>query len=804
MDALLQDLKFSVRALLTRGSGGVLAIVTLALGIAACTAMFSVVDSVLLQPLDLRDPERVVNVYPTNPQWDGMAGFEDFAERGSFSYPELEDIWREGNDVLDGLAMTYAGGATLRPPGGEPERIRVAYTTPDYLGRILGVVPMMGRVFVREDAFEQPDSVVLSEEFWREHFDSDPTIVGQAMPLGGRPWTVVGVVPAGTAFNDEVPAAWVVIKPWENRGDHRTHAIARLAEGVSLERARTELSAILAANEPANHGGHAVSILPRQTELVRGVRGALLLLLGAACLLLVIAITNVAALLVGRMLDRQSEISVRSAMGATRFRLLRQLATESLVLSAVASLLGIGLAALALRGLVLIAPAGLPRIGEVSMNPRVMVGSLVLAAVAGLLAGIVPGLLLSANSLRSGLAGSRTVTSQRAWLQNGIAVAQITMATMLLLGGGLLARTVSELGQAEVGFAIDELVSFRVSLPSSSFRDHETTSEDNSRDPYAEIARELETLPGVRGVALTTVLPLSPARGNNDLEPKGYTGNDELLAERRFVSAGFFEVAGIELVEGRDFTDEDNRLGTPGTMIISESLARHVYPGESALGREIVYWGANSTTVVGVAADQRDEGLREVTRFAFYVPRTQANQRHASFMVRTDKPQTILPSLRGSVRSVEPGAALMDLELMTNRIRTELDQEIYRARLAGLLALLATLFSIMGIYGVTARSVVSRTREFGIRKALGAVDREVMLRVVRQAVGLGLVGGLLGLGAAYPVSKIISSQLWGVEFIDPTTLIAVAAILAVGSILAALGPGRRAGGVDPVSALRSE
>lgn len=807
MDSLSRDFKFGVRSLFRNRSTSAIAVTTFGLGIAACTAMFSVVNAVLLRPLPFPEPDRVMQVYSTNPALRTSPGFEGFAERGSFSYPELEDIWRANPDVLDGFAMAYTGGGTLRPPEGRPERVRVGVTTPDLLGRIMRVVPTLGRVFVAGDNQENPDAAVLGESFWRTRFGSDPDIVGRTILLGDRTLDIVGVVPAGTRIQGDVPDVWTILQPWENRGDHRTSAIARLAPGVTPEQASQALSAITLANVPPEHSMHRVNVFPRQSEMVRGVRAPLVMLAAAAFVLLLIASANVAALLVGRMLDRQGELSVRVALGAGRGHLFRQILTETLVLAGTGAMLGVVLSALALRGLELIAPPGVPRLDEVTLDTTVLLVSVGISLLAGLFAGVIPALTLGSSSGRASLARSRDMSAGRARLQGAVVIAEIAMATVLLVGGGLLARTVTALGEADPGFAIRELLSFDVSVPAEPATEREVTPGDEAappRDRLANLKREIESVPGVEGVARTSVLPLSASRSNNGLVFEGFQSEDAIIAERRFVSGDFFDVAGIRIVEGRAFDEGDDRPDAPGRMIISEGLARHVWPGESAIGKRVTYWGDRETTVVGVAADQRDEALRETTAWAFYVPRRQAGQLAGSFMVRAANPRRVLNDVRQRIRQVEPAAAIIGLQPMTELAAAEMAEETYRARLAILFAGLATLFSIMGIYGVTARAVAARTKEFGIRKALGARDGLIMRQVLGRAGRLAVAGGVLGLLLAFLVTRWVEGLLWGVSRTDPLTLLAVAGTLTLGALLAAWGPGRRAGRLDPATALRAD
>ncbi|MDX1396258.1 MAG: ADOP family duplicated permease [Gemmatimonadota bacterium] len=804
LDTLLQDLRFALRSLRRNLTTATLAIGTFGLGIAACAAMFSVVNAVLLRPLPYPEPERLVNVYPTNPQWVSTPGFD--AARGSFSYPELEDLWRDGTHVFDGLAMSYPSGATLRTGDGPPERITVGMTTPDLLGPVLLTNPVLGRLFASDDPLMNPNVIVLGEEYWRSRFGGDAAVIGRTLDISNRPTRIIGVVPAGTRLFSTVPDAWSLIAPWQNRGDHRTSAVARLAAGVTPEQAALELGRIMLANVEPQHAPHEVTVLPRQAEVVRAIRTPVLILAGAAFLLLLIASANVAALLVGRMFDREGELAVRRALGASRWRVTRQIVTESVVFGLGGAAVGVLGSGLALRGLELIAPVGVPRLDEATLDVSVLLFAVLIAIAAGIAAGVIPGLAVQSFERQRQVARSRPMGAGRSRLQGAVVVAEIAMATVLLVGGGLLARTVAALGSADAGFAIEELASFDVSLPEIPPAEPAADGQTPPvRDRFADIAREVEALPGVEGVAITSVLPLTPGRGNNGLVPDGYDfGRGQIIAERRFVSANFFDIAGIRIVDGRGFEPDDDRTDAPGRMVISRSLASYIWPGESAVGRRITYWGERETTVIGVAEDQRDEELREVTQWAFYVPRVQAGQPGGSFMVRAANPGSVLPAIRDRVQQAEPGTAVVALQPMSDLIEGEIAEERYRARLAILFAVLATAFSILGIYGVTARAVASRTREFGIRKALGAEDRRIAGQILRRAIGLAALGGVAGLVLAWIVTRWVESLLWGVERTDPLTLVAVSATLAVGAAIAAWGPGRRVRKLSPVDALRTE
>jgi putative ABC transport system permease protein len=805
MDMLLQDVRYAWRSLLRRPATTTLALLTFGLGIAASTAMFSVVYAVLLKPLPYPASESIVSVYTTNAEFAGHPTLGFAAERGSFSHPELRALRENGGDMLEGLAFVLSGGAVLYD-GEEPERIALGYTDVDLFGRILRVSPLHGRTFDEEDARADARVILLMEDFWRSRYGADPGVVGGTMRLADVPYTIIGVLPQRAAPVGYDVAGWQLITPEENWGNHWTHLIGRLRSGVTPEQASARLSAVLAGALPADHGAHGVNVLPRLAEETRGVRGALWLLALASVLLLAVACGNVAALLVGTAIDRQQELAVRAALGAERGRLIRQLLTESAVLGGGAALIGVLLAAGATRALVLLAPAGVPRIAEATIDARALAFAVVVALGCGVLFGLVPALGYSRTDLRRSMGNAtRGSTGDRGRVQGIVVVAELALATVLLVGAGLLARTVLALNAVDVGFAASETLAFGLSIPTS--RLIEQDASDSTRLAavdafYRRALEEMDALPGVRGVAITSNLPLSPDRGNNDVQLEGYDA--AIVAERRFVSPNYFDVLGIRIVEGRAFTDGEDRPDAAGTIVISEGLARRAWPNESALGKRVTYWGGE-TTVVGVAADVRDESVESGTTYAFYVPRRQAGQLSGRFVVRADvDPVSLVPAIRGRARAVHSGVAVLNVQPLTELVADEIAGQRYRARLIFVFATLAAIFSLMGVYGVTARNVAARTRELGIRMALGARRDGILGIVLGQALRLAALGAVLGIVASFAATRGIEAYLFGVERTDPVTLVTIALLIGGASVLAALAPGLRAARVDPMRALRSE
>lgn len=807
METLLQDLRYAVRAVLRRPAVTALAVTTLALGIAASTAMFSVVNAVLLKPLPYEDPGQLVSVYTRNDEFAGHPTLGFAAERGSFSGPELRVLREEGRDVLSGLAMVFWGGTGTMYGTGEPERLSLARTTPDLFDKVLRTRPIAGRVFNEEDERTRANVVLLEEGFWRRRFDADAGVIGTSIQLGDTPYTIIGVIPRATSLPHARADAWVTEFLSNEWGNHMTAAIGRLQPGVSAEQGSARLSALLAGAVPAGHSQHGVNLFPRQEDDTRSVRGPLMLLALASLVLLAVACGNVAALLVGAAIDREQELAVRAALGAGRRRLVRQMLTESTLLGLAAAALGLLLALLVTRGLVLIAPQGVPRINEAVIDGTALIFAVVVAIVCGILFGLVPALGFSRTDLRRSMTiTTRSVAGTRSRIQGAVVVAELALATVLLVGAGLLARTLLALSTVDTGFAATETLSVRVSIPNSRIVD--SNAPDSVRAGavdqfYLRLADEMGALSGVTGVAITSNLPLSGDRGNNDVQLEGF--DESIVAERRFVSANYFAVMDIAIVEGRAFTADDDRAGAPGVIIISEGLARRAWPSESAVGKRFGYWGGDNNVIVGVAADVRDEEMHSGTSFAFYAPRRNAGQYWGTFVLRTTvDPVSLVPSLRERLRSLHPDLVIASAEPLTNLVSEQIASERYRARLILVFSLLAAIFSLMGIYGVTARNVAARTREMGIRVALGARQQGILRLVVGQAVRLGVLGAMIGIVLSFVATRGLEAYLWGVQRTDALTLITIAMALAGASVLAALAPGIRAARIDPIEALRAE
>jgi predicted permease len=529
-------------------------------------------------------------------------------------------------------------------------------------------------------------------------------------------------------------------------------------------------------------------------------------LLMASFLLLVVACGNVAALLIGAGIDRERELAVRSAMGASRTRIVQQLLLESTVLAAIGTVGGIVMATVIMDALVLLAPAGLPRLDAVSLNGTVLSFSILASLAAGIGFGSIPAFSLSSFNLARSFGARGTSLAGRLRLQSAVVVGELMLATLLLVSGALLARTVSALNQVDPGFDAEGLLAVTVATPYQRFNTGDADADRGSLDSYFQrIIDEVEALPGVQSVATSYIIPLSGDRGNNNVTPEGWSDPDtEPIAERRLISTNYFETMHMDLVAGRAFEATDDDMNAPSVVIISEGLAELAWPGEDAIGKRLDYWD-HQATVVGVAANVRDETLEGPTELAYYAPVRQNGAIQGSLLIRSNGGAgTLVPAVRERIWSVDPDLPITRTVTMEELLTTAVSEQRYRARLIGVIAALAGIFSVMGIYGVTSRSVARRTREIGIRLALGAARSRVHAIVTLQAMRLALFGVILGLASAAALGSVFDGFLWGVSRFDPLTMVVVAIGLPLTAAIAALQPAHRATRVDPIVALREE
>lgn len=808
MDNLRSDLAFAFRSFGRRPGLFFVAVVTLCLGIGSSTAMFSVIDSVLLRPLDYPEPDQIHAVYPSWPELQSHPTLGDLAMRGTWSWPELWLV-AEQQEVFERFAGYASAEVTLHADEGRPERIPVGVASPQLLP-MLGADTRLGRLFDETDGAGGADVVLLAFETWRDRFGGDPDVIGRTLLINDRGREVVGVLGEGFELVGVEARVWLPragSSTDPGMGNHgRTRALGRLAEGVTPDQARDEVARIL-GSLPPSHGLHGATVEPLHAELTRDVRPVLLVMLASAGLLLLVSCGNVAAILLGAGIDREQELAVRGAIGASRSRIAQQLLTESAILALAGALGGVAVASLTTRALTFLAPPGVPRIADVSVDAWVLTFAVGLSALCGIVFGLVPAISLSSTDLAGAMgSASRTSGGKRARLQSTVVVGELALATILIVGGLLLTRTVMALDRVDPGFDHEGLVALSMALSSERFQTGDGEVDAAAfRGHERQIIEEVASLPQVEDVHSSSAPPFFNRRGNNPVLPEGWADPDNPpVAERRFVTPGFLDFLGIPLLEGRDLEPADFDEGAEPVVVVSRGLAELAWPGESAVGRTLDHW-ATGARVVGVAADVRDERLEGTTELAYYAPNTPFVGPGQPLLIRVaGDPGAAIASVRDRIWSVDPDIPITRVATMEELMGDRISDQVYRARLMAVFAGLAGVFALLGIYGVTSRSVARRTREMGLRVALGADRGRVRSLVTFQAVRLAAYGVFGGIVATLAVGGVLERFLWGVTRTDPVTLVAVGLGLPLLAALAALPPARRATRVDPLVALRAE
>lgn len=805
MECLIQDLRFACRTLAKNPAFTAAAALTLALGLGANTAVFSVVDAVLLDPLDFPEEDRLVTVWEDHrprggpgTEWTGRSVFR---------------AWR-GAETFSGLTVTVGWSAALTG-GDRPEMIPGAAVSPGYF-RVLGAEPTAGRGFLQEEETPGRDRVVvLSRSLWEQRFGADPELVGSAVELNGEPFTVVGIAPAGFRSPIQPEARiWTPLSmdpAQEDWGAYYLRVMGRLAPGVGPDAAEAELEGVMARlgeEQPADLREVGVTLEPLRRTVAGDARTPLLALLGAVVLVLLVACANVANLVLARAFARDRELAVRAALGAGRRRLVAQLVTESLVLASLGGALGLLAGWWGMDLLRAFAPDGTPRLDEVALDGTVFAFALAATAGTGLLFGLVPGWLVSRAPVATALhEGGRTGSSAgRARLRAGLVVAELALGLALLVGAGLLVRSLAALHAVDPGFDARGVISGRLLFPSARFPE--------SAQAVAFVDRTVERLeaaPEVASAGAVSVLPLSGSQTDVSYAVEGRMPppGEEPAADYRVATPGYFETLGLPLIEGRLFRPGDDPAA-PLVALVSEELVRRAFPGEDPTGRRIKIGDTRSPespwwTVVGVVGGVRDNTLNRSPDPEIYVPAAQRPSRAMRLVARAELPGADLAEvLRNTVAELDPAQPFSEVVGLETLVRRSLAPQRFVTGLLTGFAVLAVVLAAVGIYGVMSYAVGRRTHEIGVRMALGARPAEVLGLVLRQGAGLVVAGLALGAVAAWGVSHGLEGLLYGVEPGDPLTFAAVAALLAASALAATLLPARRAARVDPVEALRSE
>jgi putative ABC transport system permease protein len=804
----MTDLRYAVRMLLKTPGFTAVAILTLALGIGANTAIFTVVNAVLLQPLPLEEPDRIVQVFEAK---DFPAGF-----RGSVSAPNFRD-WSEQNTVLSGLASYRFQDFALQAKE-SPERLLGVSATPNYF-QVLGARPLHGRTFLENEA--QADVAVISEATWRQQFDGDPAALGRSFSLNGRPFTLIGVMPASFRFPSRRNQVWTPLSftPSElaARGDHGLQVVGRLRPGISLEQAQAQMKVIaegIAKKFPEEQGDRSVELVLLHEQLAANSRTSLLVLLGSVGCVLLIASANVANLLLARTASRQKEIALRLALGASRGRLVRQFLVESVLLAGMGGLAGI---LTAIWGIDLLVAWLGNRIGvaEVRLDAAVLGFTALLALCVGILCGLAPARQAvgrTASDLQAALHGHTAVAGANR-LRAMLVVAEVAVAAVLLIAAGLLLRSFAQLQRTESGLAKPEQVlTARVSLPAQRYNTSPLITAF-----YERSLERISALPGVQTAGAISLLPLAQWGTNGDLQLKGrnpFPPGQAPLAEWRAVGGDYFSTMGISLLAGR-MLDQRDGADAPRTVAVNQTLARRIGNSDNeALGQEIMI-GDKPVAIVGVVADVRQSGLNRPPMPEIYFPLAQApifegwggSMAQAMTLVvraRADDPRSLAESMRRVVREVDPGLPLFRIETLESVIADSISDRRLNSVLLGSFATLAAGLAAIGLYGVLSYAVTQRTRELGIRLAIGAQKRDLFALVVGGGMKLAGIGIAIGVAAAFGLTRLLTSLLHGVAPNDPLTFAGVVVLLGAVALLANYIPARRATKVDPMVALRYE
>jgi putative ABC transport system permease protein len=805
MDSFFQDIRFGLRTLRKRPLFTLMAIGTLGLGIGATTSIFSVVEGVLLSPLPFDEPEELVSVWQTFPEWLDEPMLAQGWNRIYLSYTGYER-WTEGQSHFQDVAIH---GSTFRNLSGQgdPERIRVGIASSSLL-RVLRVQPLLGRAFLPEEDQEgAPRVALISHAFWSERFGADPEVLGRSVSLNQNPFTIVGVMPPefrlrGQGFNSSpgTKPVWIPMGAHGARrydGGHSYEAVARLAPGASLEQATQEARRLVAA--PDEEPGHSVEIISLEALELEGLRFPLLLLLGASLVLLLIACGNVATLLLGEFAGRRHEMATRSALGAGGRRLIRQLLTESVILGTMGGALGVVLALAGTRALLGLAPS-LPRLEQIEVNPAVLLFAVGLGMVTGILFGLAPAWEVTKGRLAQTMGRRTRGNSQRGpGLQQMVISLELALTVVLLVSGVLLARSLSELMAVDTGFQREGVTMVRAYLPGYRYGSQE------DRAVQAERMRlSLEGVPGVLAASGTSSLPFYNGPDALSYGIEGMEIPEDISPHANFqtILPGFFETMGIPILDGRPLSETDG-LGGPPVAVISETMARRHWPDVSAIGGRILF--GDTLEVVGVAADVVHQALDAKPMAAIYVPLNQEAGTSINFVVRSgSNPEALFPALRQAVWNVDAETPISRVATLPSLIRDSTRNERFRAVLIVVFAVCATLLAGTGVFGVTARHVAQRSREMGIRKAMGAEPWKLVRLALSGTARVGLVGVGLGLLGAAMASRLLTRFLFQVEPWDPATYLGAAGGLLLMSLIASLLPALRAGRVLPMEVLREE
>ena len=810
MDVFWKDLVYSLRMLLKRPGLTAIAIMAIALAIGANTAIFSVVNSVILQSLPYPEPQQLVNL-ATEQRDQALDG------RGSFSIPDVLDI-QQSSTTLEHVAI-YQQSGTIITEGGDPERVLGAAVNADYFPT-LGVKPILGRTFTRDDdKAGAPAVIVISQGLWQRRYGGDPNIIGREINLGGKT-TVVGVLPAGFEFpiSDDTQdywepifaASWMTEASRQERANRFVSAIGRLKSGATIEEAKADLDLLsrqIEQQSPQSNTNVIFNVVSMHEDVTKDYRPALFVMLGAVGLVLLIACANVANLLLARAAARQKEVAIRMALGASRKRIVSQLLTESLLLAIAGGVVGLLLAAWGMDLLIAYGPADVPRLRDVSLDRYVLFFTLFVSLLTAVLFGLAPALQASrpdpGNTLKQD--GRGLTHGGRNRMRSALIVTEVALSLMLLVGAGLLINSFWRLLRTDAGF--DSRGVLAVDIPLS--RTQYPTPEQRAA-AFEQLIGRMKTLPGVRDVSVVNNVPLTDLDIELSFQIEGrppYKPGEEATADYTVAGSDYFRTMNIALRRGRVFTNQDTAKTTE-VMVVSDAFVKRYFPNEDPIGRRIVFDGNDKTPreIVGVVADVKRNGLDNDVQPELYVSHLQRPERRLNLVIRTEQSDAsqLSPAVRAEVRAFDANQIIWRVRTLEELVGTSVAPRRFNMLLLGIFASVALVLAAIGLYGVMSYSVSWRTHEIGIRMALGAKGTDVLRLVVRQGMSMTLIGLALGLVGAFMLSRVMVGLLYGVSATDPLTFAGVSLVLLGVAFLACLIPARRATRVNPIVALRTE
>ncbi|MEW6130968.1 MAG: ABC transporter permease [Acidobacteriota bacterium] len=820
MGTVLQDISFGIRALLKKPGLTIVAILSLAIGIGANSAIFTVTNALLLSSLGYKDADRLAILWNRSP---GLNIDQDW-----FSLGQYLDIKSE-NQVFDEVAVTIGGSYNFTGHG-IPEHIEGAQVSSSIFS-LFGVEPFRGRIFSpEEDEKGKATTVILSHGFWLRRFGGDADTIGKSLVLNDKSYTIVGVMPAEFVLNKElmptvsgILKADILLPLTVNESDRSKrdgedfNIFAKLKSGVSIAKAQEDMNAIAEQmkqqypqNYPSN-GGLTISVVPLLEQVVGDIRLPLYILSGAVICVLLIACANVANLLLARAATRQKEMAIRSAIGASRLRIIRQLLIESLLLSIVGGCIGLGFSYMAIKVVQIYGSANIPRLNDIEINERVLLFTIFISFLTGIIFGLVPALRATRVDLNNVLKdGGRSSSGTGSFgrghykLTNLLVISEVALSLVLLIAAGLLIRSYQRIEQANLGFNPRNVLSLRLSLPSTRYN-----TPDSVIAFYKRLDEKVKELPGIQNVASSYLLPLSSnSAGWEPTVIDGYVpkpGEDLIISTVNFIAPEYFSAMGIRLIKGRPFDERDIK-GAQEVAIVNEHLAQRFWPGEEAIGKRVQRANAGTwRTVIGVVSNQKEFSLESEPPITVYYPINQFPIRSRYLVVKSSNNSTeLIKAVSSTIQEIDPELPIYDVNTMEQRLSDSLAKRRFAMYLLFVFAVFALLLAIIGIYGVISYWVNQRTHEIGIRMALGAEQKDILKLVVGQAMALILIGIGVGLLGAFGLAPVLSSLLFGISATDKMTFLIISLTLAIVGLIASFLPARRAAKVAPVIALHYE